>query len=1331
MAVATTLTARIYKAFPSPSGEPTYEETTDIYMDPDVPGMEVLYRVAGRLTSAGVGVSGKTITVTYDAGTPFGSDTTDGDGYYEVEAGIQEAPDPQKMFTANFAGDGGFLTSDGYRIFALKLIPTTLSGVNIPGQFPQNQYYVVKGTVTVNWADWYYNGSPVEGMDVDLVVNAVVEQTVATDSEGKFKLYEVFPDEIWKIIQVQTNDTAVYEGEITPYVSMHIVNHWYPQPEDVETDCYAWLLCVDPNSIRGGPMYYVLDDATVKPGLTDKTGTFAGQLNDNYKVRPALPAGSGAQDFTAYTEVDTGNKINVVNSNRVIFSFADYKTTEQHKLYKTMPLGIEDYAIEITINVSDMMSSASVNIRGALMVFSDSQVIDDPVNLDNSGDFTALMIIGRTTTTDWALQYRTRNGGVIEPSVETGWLDVDTDYYLSINRNGKHLSCYVYSDEARTNLVDSTALTMTNDVTFGAPGETFYAFSNWGMAPPAVWTGLSLKNFTMTEPEDAEFIQYAMYLLGEDKEFILDQDEFWIGLQRGVASKRYDPENYAWDYQGGTDNKGSGVHWLMGGYITKRYYTRAAKKRVTAIFIGKCYMDVWKDQLFGTDEIPRDYEYPTSLDVIANDVFSDVNAQQEDDYKFTFHPTYWQSGITTLTVNASYGSTLISVVDVSNFNIGDIIKISDANGSEDLRITGKVDTVYLQNLDVEAWPTQPPTNPGIQSLLGYDKATATVSPRSGLMSETWQKQFTDDNPFSIMQSICETAVYEFRINYLKQAMLYPKDDPPLPTNRDIRYTTNIRSVPEIVMGDTENIITNVIVRDGLPSTRPESLVTWTADALSWYDILTNDTLGYDAAGPPAPPNPVTGSYVDTSLIWDDESYPALCFQQRNLNGQVSLHLGYYVDAASGEVKTAQMQLDLRTHRRFKFKWRHVTWNGVLPDSRLITDPVDLTGLEYEIRLWTRWEPLSSGYDQHYFFFKFGGGYQESLGFSSNDRIWSSPIPDVPVPLDSGWKLIDLLLPEPDNYGDITTNNPDQMKGWEAQGDPDADEINWISFSVTLPEPRPNGELDSSGDPITDPSGYATPTGKEIKQSEAVGAFYIRVDNPENLMGLSNGWSGGGEAVLKRGLDGEIDGEYINPVVIHPKSAPGGGQNIRLAAPLLNTITYDPPPGTNSDYLRILSGRTFCFSQVRFERDFKSTGEGTGALGPKRYRIYSQDELTFQSEADSKVEEILNMEGKARRWVKIVIDGDPEKEVGTNVRVFLDPTYLHVFQAASMMVDDIEYKLNSVNLEQTLTLTPVTLSAKAREINEYNISDTTNLSLGKTSSRGRRPFKEKEGGFHIN
>ena len=110
-----------------------------------------------------------------------------------------------------------------------------------------------------------------------------------------------------------------------------------------------------------------------------------------------------------------------------------------------------------------------------------------------------------------------------------------------------------------------------------------------------------------------------------------------------------------------------------------------------------------------------------------------------------------------------------------------------------------------------------------------------------------------------------------------------------------------------------------------------------------------------------------------------------------------------------------------------------------------------------------------------------------------------------------------------------------------------------------------------------------------------------------------------------------------------------------------------------------------------------------------------------------MEEILNIEGQPRQWVKIKIDGDPEKEIGRRVRLFLDPHHSQIFQNVPMVIDDIEYDLQAVNLFQVLTLTPMGSSANPREVDDFNIQDRTNLNLKKVARRGRSLWKSWGGG----
>jgi len=1030
--------------------------------------LTVKFDAYGYLLAGGLAVVGKTITVTYN-GTSLGSAVTGSNGRYDLTDLDIFPPTTEGAYvgTADFAGDATYDASQGTFNFDVYKMPSKIEAA-IPSDFPEDQYVVFTGYLLNDVPDYEYQGYPISLQTILLRVDGIIETSATTDLTGKFQISWLFDDADEYSIRLEYPESQLYKASHVGSYSgkeLEIWNFRYPQPEDVEDECYAWVLCIDPNAIRGGPIYYILDSAKVLPGLTTKSGSFSGQLNDNTK------------------EFDDG------------------------------------------------------------------------------------------------------------------------------------------------------------------------------------------------------FIQDRMYLLGPDKPFIYDQDEFWIGLQREAVSKRWDPWNHTWDSTGGTDGKGAGIYWIMGGYISKRYYSRDFDKRCTAIILGKDYMDVWRDQRFGTEVIPRSYETPTSLDVIISDILSDVNAQQEEEYKYTPHPTYFDGvGVTGLRISASYSETVLEVVDESNFNIGDVIKIWDLANPEGETLTVTGTNNSPPQIDVDSGD---PVNPGIQNIYGYDKASASVVEVAGAGTVLWQTEFIEDSPFDIMQKACQEQVYDWKINHLRQVMYYSRANPPLPTDEHIRYTTNIRDVPEIVVGDTNDLVTNIIVKDGLSSTLPADISQWCVVPDSWIEITTWGMRTYGPILTPPPSNPISKTYTDFTLVWDDEGYPALCFQYQGVQIAFQIHHGCWMPdgPGGGESTGILMEADLRKYRRIKFKWRHLTRDGS-------------ANTKYSIRLHSRKDvPTPPAYLNDLFEFQFGEGIQEDLGYSRNDTITNGE-----------WTLIDLLLPQPNEDGTIDFGDTTQMKGWTVVGNPDPILINWLSFSFELHEADP---------------GYATSSGKSLTSTANQGDFFIKVNDPQHL----GGWPTGDNTrrMFSRPVDCLLIGspttkrENVEVQLVNCEYASPAGRNIRLNAPLINSYT-------TAAKLWVKAGKTISFSQLHLERDFQEGGEESFILGPKRYGIYDADELKFQSEVDKKVEEILNEVGTSKQYVKVKIDGDPEKEIGRRVRTYLDPAHSLIFQGTPMIIDNVQYDLTTVDLAQTLTLTPITTSNKPSEITEFNRLDRTNLNLRKIGRRGRKTWQ---------
>ena len=981
---------------------------------------KIPFQTEGYLTETvgGAPVVGKTVSLRYN-GTALGSDSTDSNGKFEIQGTIDDTPGSYTL-TAEFLGDAIHDPSSDTEPITLAKIPTNVT-ILITNSHPQNQYSIATGALYNVVGD---GGLPLvptlmTGKTITVKYDGTIAGTDTTDNDGEYAVGVLIASIGTYTIKAEFAEEADYQAS-DDSDSIQIVTHKYPKPEDAETDCYGWILCVDPKNIRGGPIYYLLDTARIMPGLTERSGSFMGTLNDN-------------------------------------------------------------------------------------------------------------------------------------------------------------------------------------------------------------------------ESEDKPN-QWDMFLLRDGAEFILDQDEFWIGIQRGPVNKDPFPENDVWNPSGGVDGKGSGRKWIMGGYICKRYYIYNQRTEIIAVIVGKDYMDVWRDQPIGTAKRPRNYSEPTRLDKIAVDILVDVNILQDDDYEYIGHPTYFP-GFSPLKADVSFTGTAVIVEDTTPFSPGQALIWDDAEeDGEIVMITSIIPASDQLNISA------------ITNVNGYQ-----VSNNARIMmlaiSDTWEKEIKEEMALDLMQDMAEEITYEWTIDHMRQVMLYPRISPPTPTNQDIRYNTNIQHSPEIMLGDTSEIITHVIVTDGEPQTIPSDIDTWCLTEGVWQDVNA-ELRAYTAATNPPPPNAMSGAYSDATLIWDDEGHPALCFQHMSpaSSDQFILHLTYYVDGSLDEVG-ARMGLDLRIWRRLLFKWRHRS----RPSNWLSFKP----GAFYRIFIHTT-------YDDFYFF-EFGEGTQEANGDSNHDTVD-----------DQDWSLIDLILPEPDEDGGLF-----DAKGWTKTGSPDLREINWIHFSCQLPETSP---------------GYGP--GQAISPGASAGDRYVTVPAASRFAGMGGGFTG--EKKLFSPPFAVLGSENVEIDSVNPAEAPGG-ENIRLRWPLNNAH------GGGSQ-LRLRGGRIICFSQVHFERNVSVQEEASVKVGPNRYRIAQAKELEYLKEIEGKAVQVLGQEGEPRKWVKIIVDGDPEKMIGYRVTIHLDPSHGAVFQNVPMVIDDISYTLRSALLEQELLLGLMTETAKPREINEFTALDSTGRAL---------------------
>ena len=748
-----------------------------------------------------------------------------------------------------------------------------------------------------------------------------------------------------------------------------------------------------------------------------------------------------------------------------------------------------------------------------------------------------------------------------------------------------------------------------------------------------------------------------MELLREGTIWIQDNDEFWVGVQRGPDPGGNEPHG-SWNPSGGGDGEGAGRQWLMGGYISKRYYRYGANGKITAAIIGKDYMDVWKDQIFGSPSLPRNYTEATDLRWIAEDILDDVNAfllvpgaTKPLGWTYSAHPTYFPA-TAPLTQNCGYWATICVVADNSPFWTGPAFIWDDVSPGEIVTITD----LPPPPLDTDIGFVGSPIQEIDDYWVGNNAKIAQI------IGVEWKKEFNQEAADNVMTDICDEASYEWRIDYRRRVMLYPRTSaPPAPS---IRFTTNIRDLPEIVMGDTTERITHVIVTDATVSSIPPDIDAWCENPDTWPD-LSNNPRGYSAASMPAPANPADNIYADPTLIFDDEVASALCFQNE-LAHNFDLNLSIYRDA-SGDFQYGQLHLDLREWQKLKFRFRHATriepGTGNIYRLQLHTGGVDLTGGAF----------FNNRY-QYYF----GRGIQEIDTIDSNE-----------------WIEIELLLPEVDVNGNVTNLN-----GWTAHDawdvihgiwvPPDPTDINWVSIFVSCNESNPGH---GPGQPLLAPA--------------LAGEEYLRVLHPEYFASGSTRktFQFPNTYILKD--SGDSEDVRIRVVGLW------GLDNLELDKGVINDYYTDPHGATVS----VKGGWTICFSQLHFERKLRYEPSATAPTPPYRYRMMISKEMENLNEAVARAEGIIAQEEETMRPVRALIDGDPRFEAGYSSQLYLN---VDPFDNVSTFIDDIQYELGP-DLDLRITLLLGEGDRRSRELTEFSLLDVhdrqlRNLGLGRSKTR---------------
>lgn len=205
-------------------------------------------------------------------------------------------------------------------------------------------------------------------------------------------------------------------------------------------------------------------------------------------INTVAVAGGSCYVFSTMTEYDPGSKIAVSTSNFSVVSFGmqnvGYLYTDMGSSYYS-----GDFLFQTSINVTSQSASGQA---GAIMNLMNDEpdssfIMYDEVNNSVAYDYIGIRTHAHNSDTSlfylflWERRSEDTSG---YQSSNTDYLDVNTEYYLDYYRDvsaGTYGTLYldVYSDEARTTLVDSISLALHENNNW----QYFVPFLGWGHTP--------------------------------------------------------------------------------------------------------------------------------------------------------------------------------------------------------------------------------------------------------------------------------------------------------------------------------------------------------------------------------------------------------------------------------------------------------------------------------------------------------------------------------------------------------------------------------------------------------------------------------------------------------------------------------------------------------------------------------------------------------------------------------------------------------------------------------------------------------------------------------
>ena len=769
---------------------------------------------------------------------------------------------------------------------------------------------------------------------------------------------------------------------------------------------------------------------------------------------------------------------------------------------------------------------------------------------------------------------------------------------------------------------------------------------------------------------------YDMMLFDEDSPYIQDNDEFWVGIQQGSTILPDDEFGLVNDW---TPANG-GRAWIMGGFTTKRSYKYDAETRITAVIeSGEDYMGLWRKIPIGSLNLPLktvmpkgatsssyfNYTRPTEIYKLFESILAYVNRSQDKDYRFSPSDDYFPAQY------ANQGAPVDgTITQYRRQYSGEPSNIDAFSLMEKLCEAGGLEWQIVPDPENQQWgyasPTAYWTNPPLVANLNQD-GTGRTATYGGLFSGDWRFLGKASSRRMLMvyprkDDYCPTVYGYGATNFLPPRVGLTT---PNWTYRGTTVTgftaaltldfTVIRDIPKIVVDDSTNLATNLILTGDAP-TYPTDRDAW-MNSILWVDL---DDVSWKSVSTsvPLPSNSSaywsTSRFADASLVWDDEGHPAICFRKWNRN-RIMPMLGFHPSLRHEDwvLRAAQFEVDLREMRHLRFKVRDPDYYDVYQY------PLNLPrGNTYRVKL-----HCDIG-DQAYTAWADNYLYQD-LTLTSAD-----------------WTDVNLVLPEIRESKTSPGFTVFNYNGWSIYGTVDVTKIDWVSFDVnyTGTEPGPVAYLEGGVDlHFLD---------RLTVSGATAGAKSIQLNYPERYFQLGPGFGAYSGVIYFTEpqpmlMIGDItyashEIVYISAIEAGGTSGRWEGKNILLTQPLKNTY---PSP-----YLFLPGGWSFCVSQLRFEdnnlTENLTLGLTTDQQNPKRYRVVNYADMKYNGEINERIRQEA-LRSKPLAMLNVIIDGDLRYHIGFQVTVDLGVG--SPFHLVDMMIDDIQYIVDGVDFYMILTL----------------------------------------------